>query len=126
MTGNNFRTEIENDLHHTATHEAGHAVIARVLTLSCAGASVVPDYEDGAAGYSLTDDPWQCVSEWERRGKVRGPDAVWHARIMMAMAGAEGEIELLGSTHGGAENADRAGRADTPRRCTWIPDLRWI
>jgi hypothetical protein len=63
--------EIENDPQHTAIHKAGHVVIARVLTLACGGATIVPNYEHGAAGHSITEDPWQCVHEWEKRGKVR-------------------------------------------------------
>jgi hypothetical protein len=33
------KRRILNDPRHTATHEAGHAVIARVLTLACGGAA---------------------------------------------------------------------------------------
>ena len=96
-----MKPEIENDPHHTAIHEAGHAVIARVLALTCGGATIVPDYDDGAAGHSITEDPWHCLYEWEKRGKVRNDDAVWHARIIGYMAGAEAEVALLGSTQGG-------------------------
>jgi ATP-dependent Zn protease len=90
-----------NDPRHTATHEAGHAVIARVLTLLCEGASIVPDHEAGHAGHSISGDPWECETEWLRRGKVRHDNAVWHARIISCMAGAEAEAVLLGSTEGG-------------------------
>jgi ATP-dependent Zn protease len=93
--------EIENDPFHTAIHEASHAVIGRVLTLACGGATIVPDYEAGGAGYSITEDPYICGSEWAKRGKARDIDTVWHARIMTYMAGAEGEVELIGSTQGG-------------------------
>jgi len=69
-----------------AYHEAGHAVIPRVLTLACGGATI-------------TANPWACLSEWEKRGKVRFyEDAVWHARLMSYMAGAEAEAEILGRT----------------------------
>jgi hypothetical protein len=94
-------SEIENDPFHTAIHEASHAVIGRVLTLMCGGASIVPDFDQGHAGHSITEDPWSCESQWEKRGKVRGADAVLHAGIIVLMAGAEAEIELLGSTQGG-------------------------
>jgi ATP-dependent Zn protease len=86
----------KKDLRRSAFHEAGHVVIGRVLTLDCGDASIVPDYEDGCAGYSITFDPCACIYAWERRGKVRGEDAVWHARIMTYMAGAEAESVLLG------------------------------
>ena len=95
-----------NDPRNTATHEAGHAVISRVLTLDCGGATVVPNDEAGGAGHAITNDPWACIREWERRGKVREPEAVWHAQIMSCMAGAEAEIVLLGATQGG-DGGDR-------------------
>jgi hypothetical protein len=51
---------------------------------------------------SQKEDQWQCLHEWEKRGKVRdNPDAVWHARIIASMAGAEAEVVLLGSAQGG-------------------------
>ena len=94
--------EEANNPHHTAIHEAGHAVIARVLTLACGGATIVLDYDDGSTGHSITEDPWICYSEWEKCGKVRdNPDAVLHARIIAFMAGAEAEQVLLGATQGG-------------------------
>jgi ATP-dependent Zn protease len=39
----------------TAYHEAGHAVIARVLTLASGPATIKPDYDEGTAGFSITD-----------------------------------------------------------------------
>jgi len=82
----------------TAYHEAGHAVIGRVLTLHCGGATIKPDYEEGVAGHAITHEPSACLYEWEKRGHVRdSKDAVYHARIMTFMAGAEAERELLGS-----------------------------
>ena len=39
----------------TAYHEADHAVIGRVLTLSCGRAIIKPDRAE--AGHALTDDP---------------------------------------------------------------------
>ena len=90
---------------HTAYHEAGHAVVGRVLTLACGRASIKPNYREGSAGVSITKDPYACLHEWEKRGKVReSPDAVLHARIMTYMAGAEAERELLGRCQEGDED----------------------
>src|SRR6187455_2139183 len=75
----------------TAYHEAGHAVIGRVLTLACGPATIKPDYFEGEAGHAITNGPWECLHQWERRGKVRGYTAVWHARMIVYMAGAETE-----------------------------------
>jgi ATP-dependent Zn protease len=85
-----------NQRKSTAYHEAGHAVIARVLTLASGQATIKANYRDCTAGYSITADPWTCIREWENRGKVRGfSDAVFHARIIAYMAGAETEAVLL-------------------------------
>jgi ATP-dependent Zn protease len=81
----------------TAYHEAGHAVIGRVLALPCGRATIRPDYEEGVAGQALTEEPYTCLREWEKRGKVRDAAAAWHGRIIVYMAGAEAEMELLGS-----------------------------
>jgi hypothetical protein len=89
------RSKISKRLKATAIHEAGHAVIARVLTLVCGSATIKADHN--STGHSLTHDPWTCIYEWERRGKVRHPDAVWHARMIGFMASAEAERELIGS-----------------------------
>jgi hypothetical protein len=83
----------------TANHEAGHAVTGRVLTLPCGYATIRPDYKKPIAGHVITPEPYACLSEWERRGKVRDSgNAVWYARIITYMAGAEAEKELLDST----------------------------
>ena len=79
----------------TAIHEAAHVVIARVLTLATGGATIEPDYDEGEAGHAITFDPYACIHEWEKRGKLREPDVVWHARIIVYMAAAEAELELL-------------------------------
>jgi ATP-dependent Zn protease len=81
----------------TAYHEAGHAVTGRVLTPPCGYATIRPNYAKAVAGH--VTEPHACLTEWERRGKVRdNGNAVWYARIITYMAGAEAEKELLGST----------------------------
>ena len=90
-----------NDLRHTATHEAGHAAIARVLTLACGEASIRPDYDAASAGYSITHAPLECEDIWYQRFKIRDDGTVYRARIMAFMAGSEAEAELLGSCQGG-------------------------
>jgi ATP-dependent Zn protease len=88
----------KKQLRATAYHEAGHAVIGRVLTLACGNATIRPDYAEMAAGHTITHDPYTCLHEWERRGHVRDSrDAHLHARIITYMAGAEAEKLLLGT-----------------------------
>lgn len=93
--------EIVNDLRHVAIHEAGHAVIGRVLALPCGEATIEPDFEDGSAGYSHSGEFWDVDEEWMRRGKCRIGEHLPIARVITLMAGAEAEIELLGTCEGG-------------------------
>ena len=87
------------DLAGIAHHEAGHAVIARVLNLPCGLATIVPD--DDSAGHAITGDPWDAVAQWDASGRWRDVDVAYRARIIAFMAGAEAEIECLGSCRGG-------------------------
>jgi hypothetical protein len=95
----------------TAYHEAGHAVIARVLTLACGGATIKPDYRERTAGVSHTAGPDICIHEWEKRGKVRcSDDVAFRARIIGYMAGAETEAVLLGNeTRGDGDDRHQIG-----------------
>jgi hypothetical protein len=72
-----------------------------VLTLNCGGATIKPDYNERAAGVSVMGEPYACLHEWGRRGKVRSTNAIWLASIIGTMAGAEAEIEMLGRCKGG-------------------------
>ena len=95
----------------TSVHEAGHAVIARVLTLACGPASIVPD--DDSRGHTITADPYQTLFQWEWRGKVRfTPDLAMVGRVLAYMAGAEAERVVLG----------KAGRGDGEdrRQIAWM------
>jgi ATP-dependent Zn protease len=91
----------KNQRKWTAYHEAGHAVIGRVLALVCEDASIKADYD--SAGHAITAEPEVCQIEWQKRGKRRHPlgNPVLHARIITFMAGAEAEVCLLGKTQGG-------------------------
>ena len=80
--------------YRNAIHEAGHAVIARVLTLACDYATINADHD--SAGHFIVRDPYLCEYEWDRRYKLRGNHAVFHARIICFPAGAEAERELAG------------------------------
>jgi ATP-dependent Zn protease len=78
----------------TAYHEAGHAVIGRVLGLTCGGATIVPNYEEQVAGHAITEVE-RSISDWDARGRMRWV-SMFRARIMMLMAGRESEIEVCG------------------------------
>ena len=78
----------------TAYHEAGHAVIGRVLGMTCGGATVVPDYDEGIAGLAITVVE-RSISDWDARGRLRWV-SMFRALIMTLMAGRESEIEVFG------------------------------
>jgi hypothetical protein len=99
------RRQTAKQLHHTAVHEAGHAVIGRILGMTCGGATIVPDWETMAAGVSFAFVE-RSVDDWDARGRWR-PESMLRARIMMLMAGREGEIVLLGRHCGGDADDQR-------------------
>ena len=47
-----------------AYHDAGHAVVGRVLDLVFGDVTIVPNFEDGSAGWAITDDVWDTVGRW--------------------------------------------------------------
>src|SRR5262249_12991350 len=83
-----------------AYHEAGDAVIGRVLRLACGYASIKPHGDwDGSA---KIHDPWTTVTDWgldvaadpvRFRRKLR---AAFRGTIVAVMAGEEAERELYG------------------------------
>jgi ATP-dependent Zn protease len=92
---------------HTAIHEAGHAVIQRVIGMICGEVSIVPNYKTMEGGYSTVAGPYVVLDAWERRGKLRGEQwrSIMRGRIMGYMAGREAEIIAFGN-HGGADGDD--------------------
>jgi ATP-dependent Zn protease len=78
-----------------AYHEAGHAVIGRVLGLSGEGATIVPNSYERTLGVARVSASG-AIEKWEKRGKFRSLDSVYVADVMTKMAGAETEAVLLG------------------------------
>jgi hypothetical protein len=96
-------------LREIAIHEAGHAVIGRVLTLPCGHATIEAD-EDSSA-HAITAEPWTILDHWEhvptrkkrtargwRGGEVR---SVYIARALAYMAGREAEVVCRGHCRDG-------------------------
>jgi hypothetical protein len=83
----------------TAYHEAGHAVIGRVLTVPRGSATIKPNYKEMSAGNAICHDPYACDAEWEKRGRYRGLNAAWHAKTICLMAGAEAERDSRHRSH---------------------------
>jgi hypothetical protein len=86
---------VAHRLKETAYHEAGHAVIGRVLRLTCGGVTIDPD--DDSAGHAIIGDPWMTVQHWEDREHFRDPASAFRGTIMARMAGREAGLEILGS-----------------------------
>lgn len=89
---------------HTAVHEAGHAVIGRVLGVPCGHATILAD--EDSAGHSLAAPPQETLERWwHNLGRYYREEAsAFHARIMTYMAGAEAERVLLGACNRVDEN----------------------
>jgi hypothetical protein len=85
----------------TAIHEAGHAVVARVLGLLCGKVTIKANYRTATSGYGIIADPWLVIDCWEQRGEYRPSEAAFRGRILAYMAGREAEEELLGHCQGG-------------------------
>jgi hypothetical protein len=81
-------------------HEAGHAVIARLLNIPAGDVAVGYDARTGIYGFGLTgevpyiDEVWQ----WQR---FRSRLSATEARTVVAMAGVAAELEIHGSLCGG-------------------------
>jgi hypothetical protein len=102
-----------DELRHTAVHEAGHAVVGRVLGLLCGPATIVPNEEE-TAGVAIVHDPWMTASHWDQKlyehvmsggdgpaPKSRAYRSFFRAAILARMAGAEAENVILGQCAGG-------------------------
>jgi ATP-dependent Zn protease len=94
----------EEDLVWTAYHEAGHAVVGRVLGMICGSATIRPD--EDSAGHVLTEDPWLIDHHWENLGKFRKIESVFRGRILSVIAGAVTEEAFFGQ-HAGGDGEDR-------------------
>jgi ATP-dependent Zn protease len=92
----------------TAIHEAGHAVIGRVLKQLCGQATIVVDEDEGEAGNHIVADPHRTHHHWERTCRFRGDEmrSIARGRIITYMAGAEAEIEFFGNLSDGDGDGD--------------------
>jgi ATP-dependent Zn protease len=91
-------------LEATAYHEAGHAVIGRVLGLTCGHAAIKPDND--SIGHIIIRDPWQTIQDWEDRQHFRDPASAFRGTIIARMAGREAELEIFGTQGDESEYQD--------------------
>lgn len=88
-----------SDRWHTAVHEAGHAVVGRVLDMPCGGVTIEPGYVE-----AIIEDPYQVDSHWESGGKFRDMRSAWRARGIAELAGREAEEHVIGRCLGGDDH----------------------
>jgi hypothetical protein len=113
---------------YTAYHEAGHAVIGRVLGLVCGSVTIVPD----AVGFgcATTKSPQATLDVWDARGRCRlnGRDltSVYRAYIMELMAGREAAELCCGPGGDFIGDGNDIQQIDTLIHLTYDLDLeRW-
>jgi hypothetical protein len=80
----------------TAIHEAGHAVVGRVLKMTCGDVSISLHTGESAPSGAVVADPTDTQSDWAKIGKLRDIRSAFRGRMMTHMAGAEAEIEFCG------------------------------
>ena len=90
---------------HVALHEAGHAVIARIVGIPCGEAYV--DLQRNPIGFANLGSCVETWSEWRRQRRKRRPRTMFMGMAMAGMAGAEAERVILDRYLGGDTN-DRA------------------
>ena len=94
---------VDQDRTATAYHEAGHAVIARVLGLPCGRVTIVGADED-ELGHAVVGDP---IRTWERGDGPRRP--LVEASCISLYAGVEAERVILGQQDSGDDfDSDKA------------------
>jgi hypothetical protein len=85
---------------YVAQHEAGHAVIARVLCGFGNGGAHL-DIDDDGVGGMASSPPRACIERrWARSGKRRTPNSMTVAKIIISAAGAEAEEGRYGYRSG--------------------------
>ena len=101
---------MDDELRHTAIHEAGHAVVGRVLKQVCGSATIDADYDLDEAGHDICAEPWITLGRWwgdgpdtatRPHGTMKG---VMLGRIICYMAGWLAEEECLRQCAGGDED----------------------
>jgi len=119
-------TRTPDKLWHDAVHEAGHAVIARVLGVNSGYANLVPDYEEQTPSHAFIFDALQAW-EWNRLHPRRSGDdrPFWRGRVIATMAGVEAEREIIGWCAGDAEHDCRRcdPMGDNPAYSNGPPEL---
>lgn len=106
----------------TAYHEAGHAVVARVLGIPVNVVTVTAN--DKSLGHVVFGEtPMQmhlrlCKAGGDLKDRAESEWTAWRAHIRAIMAGREAEKEVLGFHHD--DKSDRHDRRQILRLATWM------
>ena len=85
-----LRTQPRAELHSTAIHEAGHAVLRIALGLDVVAVSIVPDLRKGTAGFVVYEEDTAAAEL-----QVVGREAFILRHAMVYYAGAEATRQLI-------------------------------
>jgi hypothetical protein len=80
-------------------HEAGHAIVARVLGVPAGRATI--ESSGRGAGFAEVAEPDECLRVWAAQGKRRPSYFAIDAAVLISMAGAISERHCLGQDTGG-------------------------
>jgi len=91
-------TRAPDRLWHDAVHEAGRIAISRVLGLPSVQFTTARDHGGQTAVHVFTSDVWRGPEWISRLQPERNKDdrAFWRGRIIVDIAGAEAEREIIG------------------------------
>ena len=107
----------------TAYHEAGHAVVARALSIPLITATIIRD-RSSLGHVKIGKSIWQLHCMLQAAGGVikhraDSEQTAWLAHIVILMAGREAEIALLGFHHD--DKGDRQDKSHIRKLAKWLP-----
>ena len=116
----------DDTLRRVALHEAGHAVVGRLLKIKCAGASIIPDGR-GYEGSAVVAGHHTLHRDLIERGQYQDFLSSVYLKIMVTIAGSEAE-KIAGFDDADLGGDDRAHVLDLCQRYSisdaTVEDLR--
>jgi hypothetical protein len=85
-------------------HEAGHAIIARVLGVPAGRTSI--ESNDRGAGFAEVAEPEECLQAWKAQGRTRPSHFAIDAAIIISLAGVVAERYFFSGQDTGGHGLD--------------------